>query len=463
MSYLPRLVIAAPMSGSGKTTITAGLIGALLARGTRVAPFKVGPDYIDPGYHTLAAGHTCRNLDAWMLPPGLIPSLLSRYAYGANMALIEGVMGLFDGYSGWDDSGSTAHIARLTDSPILLVLDSRSMARTAAALVKGLCEFDPRVRIVGVLLNRVGSDKHTRMLQDAIETSVGVPVVGALRRDETLQLPERHLGLVPTAEPGRWQAWIAAVAQQVTDQVDLGKIIELASNAAALPRTSSRVSSVASLHEDGVPPVIAVARDAAFSFLYEENLDLLREAGADIAFFSPLHDQALPPRTSVLYLCGGFPELYAAELAANKPMLAAVRAAVRDGMPVYAECGGLMYLTQAIVDLDGKTHTMAAVLPGQSLMTKRLTLGYRTIQAAFDNWLWRAGETMRGHEFHYSTWNDSTGAVPAAYTIVPDEWRSESRSEGATIRNVVASYIHLHFLSYPELAVRFVRAGRRGL
>ncbi len=463
MSHLPRLVIAAPMSGSGKTTITTGLIAALAARGTQVAPFKVGPDYIDPGYHTLAAGHTCRNLDAWMLPPGLIPAMLTRYAYGANLALIEGVMGLFDGYSGWDDSGSTAHIARLTDSPILLVLDSRSMARTAAALIKGLCEFDPRVRIVGVLLNRVGSDKHTRMLQDAIETSVGVPVVGALRRDETLQLPERHLGLVPTAEPGRWQSWIETVGQQVAEQVDLSKVLALASAAGRIPPTHSSVSNITSLREEGVPPVIAVARDAAFSFLYEENLDLLREAGADIAFFSPMDDQQLPPRTSVLYLCGGFPELYAAELSANKPMLAAIQSAVRDGMPVYAECGGLMYLTQAIVDLEGKTHTMAAALPGHSLMTRRLTLGYRTIQSALDNWLWRAGETMRGHEFHYSTWSDSTGAVPPAYTIVPDEWRSESRREGAAIRNVVASYIHLHFLSYPELAVRFVRAGRRGL
>jgi len=228
MLDVPRLVIAAPMSGSGKTTIVAGLIAELVARGVRVAPFKVGPDYIDPSYHTLAAGRTCHNLDAWMLPPDRIASVLARHTRDADMALIEGVMGLFDGYSGSDDSGSTAHIARLTDTPVLVVLDARSMARTAAALVKGLHDFDPQVRVVGIILNRVGSPKHVQMLTAAIESEVGVPVVGYLGREATLHLPERHLGLVPTAEPGRWKGWIEQARLLVTASVDVDRVLELA-------------------------------------------------------------------------------------------------------------------------------------------------------------------------------------------------------------------------------------------
>jgi cobyrinic acid a,c-diamide synthase len=391
-----------------------------------------------------------------MLPPDLIGDVLARRSHGADIALIEGVMGLFDGYSGRDDTGSSAHIARLTDTPVLLVLDVRSQARTAAALVQGVRDFDPRVRVAGVVLNRVGSPKHAQMVTDAIEEQVGLPVVGALGRDETLHLPERHLGLIPTAEPGRWQAWLEQARALVAERVDLARVLELAR--AVSPLAPTPVPTPAAPPALPAGPRIAVARDAAFSFLYEDNLDLLRSAGAEPVFFSPLEDAALPTDTQALFLCGGFPELYAKELAANTAMRAAIREAGAASMPIYAECGGLMYLTGSVADLDGAAHEMVGLLPGHSAMTKRLTLGYRTVQATQDSWLWRAGETMRGHEFHYSQWQQRPIDTPPAYQIVPDQWQPEPRPDGAQHGSVFASYVHLHFLARPELAARFVAA-----
>ncbi len=456
---LPRLLLAAPMSGSGKTTVMAGLVAAFAARGLRVAPFKVGPDYIDPSYHTLAAGRTCHNLDGWMLPPDLIPSLFMRHTHDTDLALIEGVMGVFDGYAGNDDTGSSAHIARLTNTPVLLVLDVRAQARTAAALVQGIRDFDPHVHIAGVILNRVGSPKHTHMITSAIEEHVGLPVVGALGRTEALNLPERHLGLVPTAEPGRWQAWLQHAQTMVSEQVDLDRVLALARNAPALP-TPPPIALPSSPASDTTSPVIAVSQDAAFSFHYEDNLSLLREAGATIVEFSPLADPTLPPNTQAIYLCGGFPELYAAELANNTAMREQIRTAAAAGMPIYAECGGLMYLTETLIDGEGHTYSMAGVLPGHSQMTPRLTLGYRAVQPHTSNWLLQSGETLRGHEFHYSTWEQEGGDIPPAYTILPDQWRNEPTSDGAFVGNVIASYIHVHFLALPDLATRFVAAAR---
>jgi cobyrinic acid a,c-diamide synthase len=471
---IPRLILAAAMSGSGKTTITAGLIGALAARGVQVAPFKVGPDYIDPSYHTLAAGRTCHNLDAWMLPPERIGMLLERHARTADLALIEGVMGLFDGYSGHDDTGSTAHIARLTATPVVVVLDARAMARTAAALVLGMTDFEPRIEIAGVILNRVGSAKHAQMLRDAIEGYAGVPVLGSLGRDSELALPERHLGLIPTAEPGRWQAWLQHASAVVADGVDLERLLDVAGRVEAVPMPQSVPPALHPPAPDTTTEApliqrttkqttrIAVAHDAAFSFLYEDNLELLREAGAAILFFSPLQDSALPAGTAALYLCGGFPELYAAQLAENAALLHAIRTAAEESMPIYAECGGLMYLTEAVIDGEGNRSAMAGVLPGESRMTERLTLGYRTIQPVAESWLWQPDEPMRGHEFHYSHWSIEqahTGHVQPAYEILPDVWQEERRPGGAQMGQVIASYVHLHFLAYPQLATRFVAAG----
>ena len=459
---LPRLLLAAPMSGSGKTTITAGLIAALVARGFPVAPFKCGPDYIDPSYHSLAAGRPCHNLDAWLVPPDQIPGILARRSQGADLAVIEGVMGLFDGYAGDDDSGSSAHIARLTNTPVIIVLDARAMARTAAALVVGLRDFDPHVRVAGVICNRVGGPGHAQLLTRAIEDSTGLPVLGCLSRDEAISVPERHLGLVPTAEPGRWQAWIGEVRARVEASIDLDRLLVIARSAPSLSVPAQLQTHTQPSALSPQPSIIAVARDEAFSFLYEENLDLLREAGAQICFFSPLHDQALPEGTGAIYLCGGFPELYAAQLSENRPMCESLRAAAIAGLPIYAECGGLMYLTEAVVDAEGRTYPLVGLLSGHSTMTDRFTLGYRTVQARADSWLWRTGETMRGHEFHYSIWEQRPPTIPWLYACLPDAMRPMARPEGAHADTILASYIHLHFRAYPDLATRFVAAAQHG-
>lgn len=452
--HLPRLLLAAPMSGSGKTTITAGLIAALRRRGLRIAPFKCGPDYIDPGYHALAAGQPCYNLDSWLIPPDQIVGVLARRSAEADLAVIEGVMGLFDGYAGNDDTGSSAHIARLTATPVIIVLDARAMARTAAALIAGLRDFDRRVTIGGVILNRVGSPRHAALIRDAIEQTVGVPVLGYVPRHDGLTLPERHLGLVPVAESGRWQEWLTEAAVQVEQTIDLDRLLAVAYTAPPLPVPASPTLAPVS----SARPVIAIARDEAFNFIYPDNLDLLQAAGAELAFFSPLHDTALPVGTAAIYLCGGFPELFADQLSANQAMLAAIREAAAAGMPIYAECGGLMYLTETLIDQHGHAFAMAGVLPGYSRMTPRLTLGYRTIAAQAETWLWRTGETVRGHEFHYSVWEARPTDLPPLYACLPDVMRPQPASEGAVIGQTLASYIHLHFLACPAIAERFVVA-----
>lgn len=452
---IPRLIIAAPASGSGKTTFTAGLIAALTSRHLRVAPFKVGPDYIDPSYHALAAGRACHNLDPWLLPPERIRASFMRRSSGADIAIIEGVMGLFDGYSGTDDTGSTAHIARLLDAPVVLVLDVSAMARSAAALVRGFRDFDSSVRVAGVLLNHVAGAGHAQLAREAIEAETDLPVLGYLPTDETLRLPERHLGLVPTAEPGRWQDWLISARQKVAATVNIDRLLVLAETAS--PPVDLANDPFADLPSK-THAVIAVARDAAFNFIYEDNLDLLRAAGAEIIYFSPLADPTLPPNTQAVYICGGFPELYAAQLSANLTLHESLRAAHTAGLPIYAECGGLMYLTESIYDLHGVGHPMVGLLPGQSVMTPQLTLGYRTFQAQSDNWLWRAGEAMRGHEFHHSVWQNRLPLLPFIYELHPDVFVPTRRSEGVQIGNLIASYTHLHFLAYPPLATRFVLA-----
>ncbi|BCX02721.1 MAG: cobyrinic acid a,c-diamide synthase [Candidatus Roseilinea sp.] len=464
----PALLIAAPSSGSGKTTVTAGLIAALVARGLRVAPFKVGPDYIDPSLLAQAAGRPCHNLDAWMLDEEALRALFARRMRDADIAVIEGVMGLFDGIAGDDDTGSAAHIARLLGAPVILVLDAQAMARTVAAIVHGLSTFDPRVNVAGVIFNRVGSPTHAAMLREAVEQHLAVRVLGSLPRHAQLALPERHLGLIPAAEHNA-ATWVAAAREAVEAGVDVDGLVALARvrpPQLALPASAEAMHpSPADLPpEDRTPsqrPVIAVARDEAFSFLYPDNLELLEAAGAALACFSPLHDERLPDRTGAVILCGGFPELYAAQLAGNAAMRAAIAQAAANSMPIYAECGGLMYLCEALVDQAGAIHPMCGVLPGRSVMTARLTLGYRLARAPRDNWLWRRGETIRGHEFHYSTWQKPDQGPEPAYTLLPVRYQKEAQPDGAQVHNVIASYLHLHFLSKPELAARFVQAARR--
>lgn len=451
---IPRLLIAGTHSGVGKTTLTAGLIAALCRVGLAVQPFKVGPDYIDPSYHTLAAGRVCRNLDTWMIPPERVTALFGHAASGADLAVIEGVMGLYDGFGYRNEAGSTAEVAKLLGAPVVLILDAGCMARSAGAVALGYQQFDPQLPLAGFLVNRVAGESHGQGVAAAIEQATGLPVLGWIPRETGLVVPERHLGLVPIAEPGKWRAFIEAAADLVARQVDLVRLQALADQA---PPLISAPLAPAPVPQGAYRSRIAVARDEAFSFTYADNLDLLRAAGGEIVFFSPLHDEALPPHTAGVILSGGFPELYAAQLAANEGMRESLRQAHADGLPIYAECGGLMVLTEAVVDLDGRTHPMVGLLPGRCIMTPRLTMGYRVAQAACDSLLLRQGETVRTHEFHYSAWEGRPPDLPPAYYLRAIEGQ-EPQPEGACIGNLLASYAHVHLAARPELAPRFVAA-----
>ncbi|GAC1554538.1 MAG: cobyrinate a,c-diamide synthase [Herpetosiphon sp.] len=447
-----RLIIAAPMSGSGKTTITAGLIAALRRRGQVVQPFKCGPDYIDPGYHSLAAGRLCRNLDTWLLSSADLRTLFVRASDGADLAVIEGVMGLFDGVDALDDTGSTADVARRLVSPVVLVVDARGMARSVAALVQGFARFDDRVHIAGVIFNRVGSPRHAALCTRALEAETGIPTLGYLLRDAALALPERHLGLVTTAESGPWASVIDEVADRLAATCDLDRLLELARSAPPLERLAP-LPPPAVANDGG--PVIAVAVDAAFSFTYPEMAELLCAAGANVVPFSPLADHTLPPNTAGLILCGGFPELYARQLSQNLALHRAIGAAHEADMPIYAECGGLMFLTEALVDQAGERWPMVGLIPGSSVMTERVELGYRSIRSVAEGPLLPADTMLRGHEFHYSRWHPHPADLPPAYMVLTPH-SSDGYPEGYQAGNLVASYIHLHWLSRPTMAEHFV-------
>lgn len=453
-----RLVVAGTASGVGKTTIVVGLIAALRARGLTVQPFKVGPDYIDPTYHELAADRPCRNLDGWMVPADRLVASFGRASREVDFAAIEGVMGLFDGNGYEEDSGSTAAAAKLLKAPVVLTIDAAKTARSAGALALGFSRFDPELNLVGFIVNRVGGDSHGRGVSAAIERATGLPVFGYFERDASLAIPERYLGLIPAREPGRRDDFVRAAGSAVASRLDLDKLLSIARQAPPL-RFDETVSD--EIKTDSTDrPVIAVARDEAFHFQYPENLELLEAAGAKIAYFSPLRDRSLPADASGLIFCGGFPELHAEAISANRSIQDDVRQAHRSGTPIYAECGGLMYLTEAIQDDQGRAHPMVGLLPGRSSMTGRLTLGYRRGRAVRDSWLLKNGEEIRGHEFHYSSWIDRPGDLPAALELRNGNGEGMPKLDGASFGNLWASYLHLHFDGSPELPRRFVSAAR---
>ncbi len=462
---MARLIIAGMSSGVGKTTIAVGLIAALRRRGLTIQPFKVGPDYIDPTYHALAAGRPCRNLDAWMVPPDRLLTSFSRAAHDVDVAVIEGVMGLYDGFAYDDNAGSTAAASKLLNAPVVLVVDASKMGRSAGAIALGFRQFDPDLNLAGFIANRVGGDSHGRGVASAIANATGLPVFGWLPRDPRLSIPERYLGLVPTREPGQWADYIDAAGEIVAKYLDLDRILTISREAPPPPPPPFAAALAGAIHSperlaEFDRPVIAVARDEAFHFTYPENVELLAAAGAEIVYFSPLRDHRLPPGTAGVILSGGFPELYASKLSGNGPLRAALHEAHDGQMPIYAECGGLMYLTDAIVDEQGREHPMAGLLPGRSRMSGRLTLGYRLGRAASDSWLFTKGETIRGHEFHYSSWVDRPVGLSAALHLGGRDGDLTDRPEGAYQRNLWASYVHLHFDGQPELPSRFVSACR---
>ncbi|MFJ8376627.1 cobyrinate a,c-diamide synthase [Streptomyces sp. NPDC094461] len=452
---VPRLVIAAPSSGSGKTTVATGLMAAFAERGLAVSPHKVGPDYIDPGYHTLATGRPGRNLDTYMCGPDLVAPLFAHGARGCDLAVVEGVMGLYDGASGQGELASTAQVAKVLRAPVVLVVDASSQSRSVAALVHGFASWDPQVRIGGVILNKVGSDRHEALLRDALEES-GLPVLGVLRRAEQVAVPSRHLGLVPVAERrGDAVGAVGAMREQVVAGCDLDALMALARTAPALP--GEVWDAVAAIGACGGPvpppsstggrgPVVAVASGPAFTFSYTEHTELLTAAGAEVVPFDPLRDEALPPGTRALVIGGGFPEVYAAELSANTALRKAVAALAESGAPVSAECAGLLYLARS---LDGLP--MCGVLDAEARMSKRLTLGYREAVAVSDSVLAAPGTRVRGHEFHRTVLEPGAGADPAWGMHQP-----ERRVEGFVRGGVHASYLHTHWASVPGMARRFV-------
>ena len=486
---IPRVLIAGVHSGVGKTTVTMGILLALRAAGKSPQPFKVGPDYIDPGFLSFTAGRTCRNLDSWLIPAPRLLDSFRRACAGAGMAVVEGVMGLYDGLGPTGERGSTAEMAKLLDCPVILVLDASALSRSAAAIVKGYLEFDRGVRLAGCFLNRVGSSGHARLVKEGIERLTGVPVIGFLAKEERLQLPERHLGLVPTAENHPWRKTLPLLAQRIKEGLELSALQRIARQAGPLQvpeptglqaeRVSSAPRRVVGLprsfcpemsREAGLPLApaaarvpIAVARDEAFHFYYPENLELLERLGAELVPFSPLRDERLPRGAAGVYLGGGFPELHAAQLSKNRALHQALRQAAGRGMPVYAECGGLMLLSSAIGGVGGRFYRMAGLVPGRVRMTDRLqNFGYQEVAACRDSILARKGERARGHEFHHSVLERPPvrGRAGAAYEICAPRGQAK-RLEGFAKGALLASYIHLHFLNQPRWAGRFVQAARK--
>lgn len=450
MNNCPRLVIAGVHSGVGKTTVATAVMAALAGMGLKVQPFKVGPDYIDPGYHTAATGRVSRNLDAWFLGEEGIKEMFARSSGDADISVIEGVMGMFDG-RGSGAEGSTAHVAKILDAPVILVLDARSMARSAAALVLGYKNFDPEVNLAGVFLNRVGGARHHKLLREAIEECCGLPVTGWAGRWEGLELPERHLGLLPTAEKGNLRQLLDGMAARILEGLDTAGILELARGARPVYPPEKKIFS----SSPGPGKVrLGVVMDSAFNFYYRDGLDLLASMGAELVYCSALAG-GFPREIDGLYIGGGFPEMFARELSANLDFIRGLREAWARGMPIYAECGGLMYLSREVTDFQGNSYPMAGIVPGECRMQKRRAgLGYVTATALKDSILSAAGGVLKGHEFHYSTLSMDC-PCSGAYRLVKEGMEGDG-VDGYVQDNVLASYLHIHFAGHPEAAARFI-------
>jgi cobyrinic acid a,c-diamide synthase len=514
---VPRIIIAGASSNVGKTTITAGLIAALRQQGLTVQPFKCGPDYVDPSYHERAAGRPCRNLDTWMLGDEQLLESFARACHDTDMAVVEGVMGLYDGSDWHDERGSTAQIAKLLNAPVLLVIDISGSARSAAAAVLGYQHFDPAVAIRGVVLNFAGSERHAQGCAEAIERATGLPMMGWLPRDMQLQIPERHLGLVPGGEQIGSDALIAQMAVAVGMRFDIAGVAAVARggrgvasvmsavDAASVPGaigtadvagtaglpggdtgasngilvSSHTVAGRATAAGHGAlavgaggtdarrgasRPIIAVARDEAFCFYYPENLELLIEEGAAVEFFSPLRGERPDRGAAGVYLGGGYPELHARALASNTGLWSALQDMHAADVPIYAECGGFMVLTEGLTDSEAHSWPMGALLPGFARMSGKLAaLGYRHATALRANLLAEPGDTLRGHEFRYSSWvRDSNVADDtAAWRLKGTRGDVPDDAVGYVRGNLLASYLHVHFGQGRQLAKRFVQRLRR--
>ncbi len=447
------VVVAGTHSGCGKTTVSLALMAAYARRSVTVQPFKVGPDFIDPGLHRAATGRASHNLDGWMLGYDRCRSIYARHSWDVELTIVEGVMGLFDGASGADETGSTAEMAKWLGMPVLLVVDASSMARSVAALVQGFATYDPDLRLAGVVFNRVGGERHRELIWEAMTRCPkcqGIPILGFMPRSEGLELPERHLGLHTAEEGALTQGRIDALVAWVEKHIELSRLLQL------LPRPA-----LVDAADSDTPPRynvrIGVARDRAFCFYYPENLRILEACGAELVFFSPMEDASLPENLDGLYLGGGYPELYAARLSSNREMRRAVHSFARAGKPVYAECGGFMYLMDELQTEDGP-FPMTGVFAMQCVMNSGLrSLGYREIVTRRASLLGPAWTMLRGHEFHYSHRAGEDERVSCIYKVM-DRRGWLPCPEGYMRDNVLGSYIHLHFGSNPAAAASFVAA-----
>lgn len=453
MSF-PRLIIAGTQSGVGKTTLTMGILSALSNR-MRVQPYKIGPDYIDPAYHTFITNRKCRNLDGWMLNEDVIRYLFNKNMKDAEIGIIEGVMGLFDGAEIDKDIGSTAAVSKILNAPIILVIDGSGMARSAAAMVKGYAEFDKDLNIAGVIINRISGEKHYDLLKEAIEQNTNVKCYGYLPKNMGINIPSRHLGLVPSVEIKELKDKIDLLGKEIEKTIDIDGLIQLAN------KCNTKMKSKMLEIEPMVPKgkiKIAVAYDKAFNFYYQDNLELLEELGAELHFFSPINDTKLPENIDAIIFGGGFPEVFAEELEANGSMKKEIYSCLSKGIPYMAECGGLMYLNNTLVDFEGKEHKMVGWFNGKSMMTKRLQrFGYANLTLQDNCILGEKNESIKVHEFHRST-TEITNADKVYYlqkhrnNKVIKEWECGYKKE-----NGVAAYAHMHFYSNLKFARNLIQ------
>jgi cobyrinic acid a,c-diamide synthase len=445
-------MVAGTASGVGKTTVALTLMAMLRERGLSVQPFKCGPDFLDTGHHTAICGRVSRNLDTWMLDNAANRAIFMSGTRNADVVIVEGMMGLYDGVTGGGEDGSAAHIAKLLALPVVLVIDASKSARSIAAVVRGFESFDPAVRFAGIVLNNVGSDRHYRMLETAIRSVTTTPLLGRLPKEAAIAIPERHLGLHTAEEAMSVENRLAAFAQAGKQHLNIAPLLEIFWRD---PEVKSEAIPVP--HPEQMCVRIGVARDKAFSFYYEDNLDLLHENGAEIVYFSPLSDAEMPQYIDALYLGGGYPELYADVLSRNITVSSAIRAFVESGKPVYAECGGMIYLSRSLTTLDGCRYTMTGVLPMEFEMTPRLVhFGYVQVEFAEGCLLGDKGTQVRGHSFHCSRVTASS-PIETAYRL---NYTLSGREEieGYRWKNVLASYVHLHFRGNPALAASLIQS-----
>lgn len=449
----PRFVLAGTNSGVGKTTITLGLLNSFYRKGYNVQPFKSGPDYIDPAFHTFVTGNASRNLDAWLLPEDKIRSLMCHSGEGKDLSIVEGVMGFYDGHSVHRKKGSTAHLSKIVKAPAVLIINGSGIATSAAAIVLGFQKFDPEVNVAGVIINMVNSERHYEILKEAIEEMTDVKCYGYLKKNSEMNLSSRHLGLIPSYEVDQLKEKIDLISDMMEESIDFDGLLTLAQTAP-------------DLEADAVEPVkqfkqlkIGVPLDNAFNFYYQDNLDLLQFLGAEIVNFSPVKDAHIPQNLDGLYVGGGFPEVFAKELTANKTMLADIKAFVESNRPVYAECGGLMYMCKSITDLEDKTFDMVGLIDNESVMTKRLQrFGYVEVELEETTIIGPKGLRFMAHEFHRSQVIDSSNDT-LCYKVEKDRGNGNiSKWQcGYGYKNFLGAYAHVHFYNNLEIPVNFLK------